>query len=103
MKRIKKASPFEYTNFLGAENVLFKRKSCAETACAENDGLLYYSYVQQVSELWRETFDSPKYWFNSTIGMYRDHTQVERIKEKSDPHYGYSHLISMHAKRLESG
>ena len=32
--------------------------------------------------------------------MYRDHTQVERIKEKSDPHYGYSHLISMHAKRL---
>ena len=32
--------------------------------------------------------------------MYRDHTQVERIKEKSDPHYGYSHLISMHSKEL---
>ena len=54
--------------------------------------------------LWRETFDSPKYWFNSTIGMYiRDHTQVERIKEKSDPNYGVLQLISMHAKRLESG
>ena len=53
--------------------------------------------------LWRETFDSPKYWFNSTIGMYRDHTQVERIKEKSDPYYGYSLLIDMHAKRLKSG
>ena len=52
--------------------------------------------------LWRETFDSSKYWFNSTIGTYRDLTQVERIKEKSDPHYGYSHLISMHAKRLGS-
>ena len=35
--------------------------------------------------------------------MYRDHTQVDRIKEKSDPNYGVLHLISMHAKRLESG
>ena len=31
--------------------------------------------------------------------MYRDHTQVDRIKEKSDPNYGVLHLISMHAKK----
>ena len=43
------------------------------------------AYVQQVSELWRETFDSPKYWSNSTIGIYVDHTQVKRNKIKSDP------------------
>ena len=52
--------------------------------------------------LWRETFDSPKYWSNSTIGIHRDHMQVEGTKEKSDPHYGYSHLISMHADKAES-
>ena len=62
-----------------------------------------FAYVQQVSRLWRETFDSPKYWFNSTIGMHLRDTQVDRIKEKCGTNYGVLHLISMHAKRVKSG
>ena len=43
------------------------------------------AYVQQVSEPLEGTFDSPKYWSKFTIGIYVDHTQVKRIKIKSDP------------------
>ena len=31
--------------------------------------------------------------------MYRDHTQVERIKIKSDPYYGFSQIINIYADK----
>ena len=45
---------------------------------SERSVLNSLAYVQQVSDFGRETFDSPKYWSNSTIGMHRDHNTSQK-------------------------